>query len=122
MLKHNQKYPHIKSSNVYWIDPKELRGLGVEKYDKNRDNAFKSHWEWKDKTQEERAGVYDLLKNIIKRKGFDPHNPIEVLLNRHDNQDKLWQGHHRLAIAIELGLDKVPVRFVYEDKQYALRN
>jgi len=58
--------------------------------------------------------VYDELKAKIGREEFRRDMPITVMLKRKDGKkDKILQGHHRLSIAIELGLDLVPVRFVY---------
>ena len=94
--------------------PRHLRGLGVELMQRTRDNAYRSHKEHKHLSDEECAALYDELKNKINREGFRPDLPIIVMLRRKDDvKDKILQGHHRLAIAIELGLETVPVRFVH---------
>lgn len=105
---------NVESSEVYMLCPRHLRGLGVELKQRTRDNAYRSHREHKKLTDDERAALYDELKAKIDREGFRPDLPITVMLRRKDDaEDKILQGHHRLSIAIELGLPAVPVRFVY---------
>lgn len=117
-MKHEQL---IESSLVYLIDPVHLRELGVELKARNRDNAFRSHGDRKHLSDEERARIYDELKEKIKPDGFRTDQPITVMLRRKDDQhDKILQGHHRLAIAVELGLDVVPVRFVCKAQNQTL--
>ena len=53
--------------------------------------------------------VYNALKSEISRKGFDDKHPILI----HLDSDNIIDGNHRLAIANELKLDYVPVRFEY---------
>ncbi len=104
----------VESSEVYMLSPTYLRELGVELIQRSRDNAYRSHREHKQLSDEERAVLYDELKAKIKREGFRPELPITLMLRRKDDvKDKILQGHHRLSIAIELGLATVPVRFVY---------
>ena len=108
-----QRDHSVESSEVYMLCPRHLRDLGVELMQRTRDNAYRSHREHKHLTDEKRAALYDELKTKIDREGFRPDLPIRVKLLRKDNvKDKILQGHHRLAIAIELGLPAVPVRFV----------
>ena len=96
------------------ISPMLLRELGLELLQRTRDNAYGSHREYKKRAQDERAAAYDELKSKIATEGFRRDQPITVMLKRKgDKKDKILQGHHRLSIAIELGLETVPVRFVY---------
>ena len=123
-----------RSSNVYVIDPLALRRLKVEKVQRNRENAFLSHPEFRKRpgetdedrahrTAAERTERYDSLKQSIKTNGFDSQYPVELHLNRKDGRDQISKGggHHRLAIAIELGLGAVPVRFVYAEPKVTPR-
>ena len=103
----------VESSEVYMICPRHLRSLGIELLPRTRENAYRSHKEHKHLSHEERAALYDDFKAKIERGGFRTDFPITVMLRRKDGaKDKLLQGHHRLSIAIELGLATVPVRFV----------
>lgn len=106
----------IKSSATYYIDPRHLRQLGVELKQRNRENAYRSHAILKHKTDAEPGEAYDKLKTSIATKGFCSEQPILIHLNRKNGKDKILKdgGHHRLAAAIDLGLEEVPVRFVYD--------
>ena len=54
---------------------------------------------------------WDKLKGSIK-KGFDPKQPVVVEVGR-NGVAKIGEGNHRLAIAKELGMEKVPVYFLF---------
>ena len=58
------------------------------------------------------------VKESIEKEGFKEEFPIVIMLRRENNEDKLFEGHHRLNIAIELGLATVPVRFMEWQKEY----
>jgi hypothetical protein len=116
-----------ESSEIYFINPYHLRCLGVELKKRNQDNAYLSAPDFKKKngenneqhrtrTENKRIAKYNKLKKNIQEQGFDPKKPIKIHLNRKSGKDKIAKedgGHHRLAIAIELGLSSIPVRFVY---------
>ena len=111
------------SSKVYHISPQYLRNLRVEvsggrRRRRERDNAYEDKQETIDWTYEQRVERYDQLKESIKKNGFKEEYPLIVMLRREDNEDKLYEGHHRLNIAIELGLETVPVRFMEWEKEY----
>ena len=99
------------SSATYWIQPESIRKLDLELTVRDAESAYKHLPEL---TDSQRSMRYEALRDSIRSLGFDPRYPIIVLLNRMEfGHDKLLQGHHRLNIAIELGLDKVPVKFAY---------
>ncbi len=101
----------IESSEIYDIRPQQLRDFGLELCRRSRKNAYQSHVAI---SKEQRGQRYDELKERIRREGFKREFPIVVkLLRENGKKDKILQGHHRLAIATELGLSAVPVRFVY---------
>ena len=110
-LESKRKIELLLSSATYWIQPESIRELDLELAVRNAESAYKHLPELTDSQRSER---YEALRDSIRSLGFDPRYPIIVLLNRVEfGHDKLLQGHHRLNIAIELGLDKVPVRFAY---------
>jgi hypothetical protein len=115
---------HTKSSSrVYHIAPLYLRNLGMERYGaggvgRHRDNAYDGKEETKHLTREEKEERYDTLKESIKVDGFNEEFPILIMLRRENNADILFEGHHRLNISIELGLETVPVRFIEWPKEY----
>ena len=103
----------VTSSATYQINPQHLRDLNLEVTIRKRDNAYKGLKGYERLTPQQRADRYDELKEKIRTEGFKEELPITVVLLREDGKrDKLFQGHHRLNIAIELGLHTVPVRFV----------
>ena len=61
---------------------------------------------------------WDALYESIEKDGFNEEFPIVVMLRRENNEDQVDQGHHRLDIAIKLGLETVPVRFIEWQKEY----
>lgn len=65
-------------------------------------------------SEEKRSERYEKLYNSLKENGFDHKYPIDVLANRILGvKDQLFQGHHRINICEELGIDEVAVRFWY---------
>ena len=111
------------SSRVYHIAPLYLRNLGMERYGaggvgRHRDNAYDGKEETKHLTKEEKQERYDSLKESIKDNGFNEEFPILIMLRREGGEDQIFEGHHRLNISIELGLETVPVRFIEWQKEY----
>jgi len=108
----------MESSKIYHISPMYLRNLKIEEEVPkcnttihDRENAYegttRAHL-----TREEKEAKYDALKESIRHKGFDKKFPIIIMLKHGlSGEDQIFQGHHRLQIAIELGLPTVPVRF-----------
>ncbi len=94
------------SSNVYHISPLYLRNLGMERSGKRE----KGYGEGGGNVER-----YDALYESIEKDGFTEDFPIVVMLRRENNADQICQGHHRLDIAIKLGLETVPVRFIIND-------
>ena len=88
----------------------ERRGEGG--IGRRRNNAYDGKEEFIHLTREQKEEKYDTLKESIRHKGFNEEFPIIIMLNRENNKDQIFQGHHRLNIAIELELSTVPVRFI----------
>lgn len=110
-----------QSSMVYLIHPVSIRNMGLEKHKKSREKCFESHCEYKNRPKEEtlaeRQERWDDLRQNISKNGFDSSQPITIMLNRKNgSEDQIFQGQHRLAIAIDLQLTEVPVRFVTSKK------
>ena len=111
------------SSRVYHIAPLYLRNLGMERYGRggvgrHRDNAYDGKEETLHLTRREKEARYDTLKESIDKDGFNEEFPILIMLRRENNEDQIFEGHHRLNISIELGLETVPVRFIEWQKEY----
>ena len=111
------------SSKVYLIPPSYLRKIGLERrgaggVGRHRDNAYDGKEETKELSRAQKEERYDELKESIRVNGFDKDYPILIMLRREGGEDKIFEGHHRLNIAIELGLETVPVRFIEWQKEY----
>ncbi len=106
----------MESSEIYLISPIQLRNLELEQHPaRNRNNAYdgqdtldpaRTHL-----TREQKEAKYDTLKDKIQQEGFSWKYPIIIMLKRENKKDQILQGHHRLQIAIELGIPTVPVSF-----------
>ena len=118
-----EKMTKSSSSKVYHISPIYLRNLRLEvsggrRLRRERDNAYDGKEEVQGWTREQKEERYDTLKESIEKEGFKEEFPIVIMLRRENNEDKLFEGHHRLNIAIELGLATIPVRFMEWQKEY----
>lgn len=105
----------IRGEGVHvWLDPKDVWPL--REYTWTRDNS--------------RAGVtyvdgklvdlpgpqkWDALKEDLKKNGWrKDQQPVMVLVGK-DGSAKVTEGNHRLAIAREIRMRKVPVQFIFRD-------
>ena len=82
---------------------------------RERDNAYDGKEEVQGWTREQKERRYDTLKESIEKEGFKEEFPIIIMFKRMNNEDQIFQGHHRLNIAIELEIPTVPVRFIVND-------
>ena len=98
-----------------------MERIGAGGVGRHRDNAYDGKEETKDLTRRQKEERYDQLKESIKSHGFNEEYPILIMLRRENNEDQLLEGHHRLNIAIELGLETVPVRFIEWEKEYNVK-
>lgn len=110
-----KNYEH-ESSNVYWLEPRRLREDRVEVNEQGSTTGRyydqcprRGHL-----PDAERLRLYESLRAHFAERGFSENDAIRLMLNRTDaGKDKIIDGHHRLAIAIELKAPLIPVRFVY---------
>ena len=116
----------LKLSKVFHINPISISGKSKKDL-RNRDTAWKKRGcvgggfgiSWSktgnlpqlppNASDEERHERWYALIESISKHGFDDKHPILI----HIDQDYIIDGNHRLAIALELKLDYVPVRFQY---------
>lgn len=99
------------SSNIYHMDPAEIRKMKIERSFRTKENAYTFTNPIYRRTDEERIARYENLYNSIK-KGYNDKYPIEIMpLRMVGVKDTVNNGHHRLGIAIECGLNRVAVNF-----------
>ena len=99
-------------SNVYHVPPAGIRALKIERAFKTRETAYSFTAPIRRMTRQERDAEYDRISDSIKENGFLDSEPIDIMLRRLTGaKDCVNNGHHRLGIALELGLDAIPVNF-----------
>lgn len=104
-----------ESSAIYMVSTTGIFEQQCHLMLRSRENAYGSHPERKHKSGEERGRLWDSLKGKIARTGFDRNKPITIQLLRKNGKDKIKDGHHRFAIARELGIAEIPVRFLFDN-------
>jgi len=109
-------------TNTYHIDPNFLRASGLERIQRNADNAYqmtsKKHFF---KPEQQRDRYQKLIQDM--KKGYDDKYPMRVMLCRTNGiKDTLDDGHHRLSICIDNHIPFVTVRFCYASSWEAIRD
>lgn len=105
-------------TEIYRTLLSDLDKRNLSRGERNSQNAYQwtkgKAWSF---SEEERKKRYENLYNSIKEKGYDYNYPMHILLNRAMGvKDQILQGHHRIGICKELGVDEVSVRFWYSPK------
>jgi len=101
----------IYSSNIYHMDPQEIRRIKIERNIRTKENAYVFSNPLFYYTEQERKKQYRELYNSMK-KGYDDNFPLDVMLLRMMGiKDTVNQGHHRMGIAIECKLPRVAIQF-----------
>ncbi|MBP5399811.1 MAG: hypothetical protein J6Y53_05300 [Alphaproteobacteria bacterium] len=99
------------SSNIYHMNPAEIRKMKIERSFRSKENAYTFTNPLYRRTDEERMARYEKLYNSMEN-GYDDTYPIEIMLLRMMGvKDTVNNGHHRLGIALECGLDRVAINF-----------
>lgn len=107
------RYRHkFYSSNIYHIDPFEIREKRIERNFRNAENAYRfSNPKYK-MTKETRQKMYQDLVDSMRQNGYDDRFPLDIMLCRNMGiQDTLNQGHHRMSVAIDCKMHRVSVIF-----------
>jgi len=64
-------------------------------------------------TKDKNRGGWDELYESIKERGMKKDDPIILSVFKNGKKPKIGEGNHRLAIARELGIKKVPVMLFF---------
>ena len=100
------------SSNVYHIRPQEIRDKKIERNFRTPENAYTFSNPKYQMSEENRRNTYGELVKSMKEKGFDDRFPLDIMLCRNMGiKDTLNQGHHRMSVALECGVERVAVEF-----------
>ena len=107
------RYKHkFYSSNIYHIDPFEIRAKKIERNFRTESNAYQfSNPKYK-MDKEQRLSMYEKLKESMLTNGYNDRFPIDIMLCRILGvQDTLNQGHHRMGVAIDCNIHRIAVVF-----------
>lgn len=112
MIKPIKRRYYATSANTYHTPLSTITRNRLNRGIRNAQNAY----QWSNKKwatpEEERVKRYQELYNSLKQNGYDDASPMLVLLNRAWGvKDQLLQGHHRLSICQELGIEEIAVNF-----------
>ena len=100
------------SSNIYHIDPFEIRELKIERNFRTPENAYQFSNPKYQISEDERKKLYNQLKESMQKNGYDDNFPLDIMLCRNLGiQDTLNQGHHRMGVAIDCNIHRVSVMF-----------
>jgi len=100
------------SSNIYHIRPQEIRNKKLERNLRTAENAYKFSNPKYQMNETERHKAYEELKTSMLTNGYDDRFPLDIMLCRNMGvQDTLNQGHHRMSVALECGIERVSVEF-----------
>ncbi len=101
----------IWSSNIYHVDPREIRRMKIERSFRDKNSAYTFSNPLYRYSESERKKRYETLYNSMKN-GYDDNYPIEIMLLRMLGiKDTVNNGHHRMGIALECNLPQVAVNF-----------
>lgn len=101
----------IWSSNIYHMDPREIRRMKIERSFRDKSSAYTFSNPLYRHSETERKKRYETLYNSMKN-GYDDNYPIEIMLLRMLGiKDTVNNGHHRMGIALECNLPEISVRF-----------
>ncbi len=99
------------SSNIYHMDPLEIRRLKIERSFRDKDSAYTFSNPLYRFSESERKERYENLYNSMKN-GYDDNYPIDIMLLRMLGiKDTVNNGHHRMGIAVECELPQIAVQF-----------
>ena len=110
-----------QGTGIYHIDPNFLRDTGLERIQRNKQNAYQfSNRRWKIKPKEQQDRYQKLLNDLSS--GYNDQYPMRVMLCRKGGyKDSLDDGHHRLSICIDNHIPMVALCFCYASSWQAVR-
>lgn len=105
-----RKY-YVTGTGIYGSLLKDIEDKNLTRGVRNASNAYQWTGKWAI-SEEKRKERYTSLYNSIKEKGYDHNSPMLILLNRSLGvKDQLLQGHHRISICKEVGVEEISVKF-----------
>ena len=103
---------NLFSSNIYHIRPQEIRQKGLERNLRTAENAYKFSNPKYQMNEQQRQENYANLVKSMQENGYNDEFPLDIMLCRNMGvQDTLNQGHHRMSVALDCGIERVSVEF-----------
>lgn len=100
------------SSNIYHINPHEIRDKKIERSFRCEENAYQFSNPKYQMPKEQRDKLYHQLKESMRTNGYDDRFPIDIMLCRNLGiQDTVNQGHHRMSVAIDCNIQRIAIMF-----------
>lgn len=103
----------IKSSEIYHMNPFEVRELDIERCFRNADNAYQNNDQkyYESINKDSERLINELTTSLIEN-GYDDRFPMDIRLCRNFGvQDTLNQGHHRMFILTENNITRASFMF-----------
>lgn len=99
----------LDESMPAWYSPKEV--WPYREYTWTRDNSRDGFAKVDGKSVDLPGAVkWDALSIDLKKQGWNPNDPLHLSIGK-NGKAKVNEGNHRLAIAVEVNLSKVPIFF-----------
>lgn len=109
--KFRYKYKYF-NTRIYHLEASQIRRLGIERGIRTKENAYAiTNKRWAI-SEPERVNKYNALAASL-RLGFKDDYPISIMLCRRMGcKDCVDNGHHRLGICIEEGIERISTNFI----------
>lgn len=100
------------NTRIYHLEASQIRRLKIERGIRTKENAYAiTNKRWAI-SEPERVEKYNNLVNSL-RQGFNDEYPISIMLcRRMGYKDCVDNGHHRLGICIEEGIERISTNFI----------
>ena len=112
LIKPLKRKLYVRNNRSFRVKFDELLKANLTRGERNRDNAYQwSNKKWQISAEEAKKRYNDLYDSL-KNKGYDEKSPMIVMINRKFGvKDQILQGHHRIGICKEVGIDEVNICF-----------
>lgn len=103
---------YVRNSMSFRVRFDKFLGANLTRGERNRENAYQwTNKRWKI-SNEVALIKYDELYKSLEENGYDENYPMIVMINRKFGvKDQILQGHHRIGICKEVGIDEVNICF-----------
>lgn len=100
------------NNRIYHLSARRLRELGLERCRRTADNAYAiTNKRWAISEPERLKKYQELVASL--QNGFRDEYPISIMLCRSMGaKDSIDNGHHRMGICLEYGIDHICTNFI----------